>query len=317
MKSDWTIERYQAADAAEWDGFVDSSRNATFLFRRGYMDYHADRFEDCSWIVRKRGRIVALLPANLTSDGVLHSHQGLTYGGWLLPPGHVDAADLLEFFEAAADIWRSQGIVALDYKPLPWIYSEQPSDEAEYALFMLGASVSGVNVSEAICHSRGMHLNQQMRRNLAKAEKFSPDVEETDDIEAFMSMLAECLERRHAATPVHTAAEMRLLRDRFPDNIRFFTARPAGGAIEAGVCVFDTGRVAHAQYIASTEEGRAHNMLVPLFKALIADIFAERTYFDFGTCNADGGRYLNAGLLRQKFSYGATAVSYRRFHLPL
>ena len=33
------IERYTDAQAGEWNAFVRSSKNGTFLFGRGYMDY--------------------------------------------------------------------------------------------------------------------------------------------------------------------------------------------------------------------------------------------------------------------------------------
>ena len=50
-----TIVRYDAAQRVLWDDFVENARNATFLFKRDYMDYHADRFADHSLIVRKGG----------------------------------------------------------------------------------------------------------------------------------------------------------------------------------------------------------------------------------------------------------------------
>ena len=55
----------------------------------------------------------------------------------------------------------------------------------------------------------------------------------------------------------------------------------------AGVCVYDTGRVAHAQYIATTAEGRELNLLTPLFHKLITETFRDRAYFDFGTSNGE------------------------------
>ena len=79
----YTVERYAPSMAAEWDDFVSRARNATFLFRRGYMDYHADRFNDFSLVARDGSqRIVALLPANAAGD-CIESHGGLTYGGWI------------------------------------------------------------------------------------------------------------------------------------------------------------------------------------------------------------------------------------------
>ena len=74
------IARYTPDKAAEWDDFVGKSKNATFLFHRGYMDYHADRFADFSLMFYYKGRLCALLPANDDGNGSLCSHRGLTYG---------------------------------------------------------------------------------------------------------------------------------------------------------------------------------------------------------------------------------------------
>ena len=42
------IVRYAPEHRAVWDALVDHARNGLFQFRRDYMDYHADRFEDLS-----------------------------------------------------------------------------------------------------------------------------------------------------------------------------------------------------------------------------------------------------------------------------
>ena len=119
--SDLTIRTYTPADAAMWNEFVSSARNATFLFDRRYMDYHADRFADRSLIAIRRDKPVALLPADITDDGVLHSHRGLTYGGWILPRRHFDATDMLRLFDEMIQWCRAEGISAIDYKPRPAI----------------------------------------------------------------------------------------------------------------------------------------------------------------------------------------------------
>jgi hypothetical protein len=36
------VKRYTPEDKSIWDKYVDKARNATFLFHRDYMDYHAD-----------------------------------------------------------------------------------------------------------------------------------------------------------------------------------------------------------------------------------------------------------------------------------
>lgn len=316
----WTIERYSAGHAQEWDAFVAASRNGTFLLQRGYMDYHSDRFRDCSWMVRANGRLRAALPANITDDGVLHSHQGLTYGGWITPMGHLDGADMLEIFQTAAAVWRDAGIRMLDYKPVPYIYSRMAAQEDIYALFRMGGVMTGCGLSTAVNLSSadGIGLNQMQRRHLRDASRYEWTISEENDVAEFMSLLAQCLQVRHGVSPVHTPAEMQLLRDRFPENIRIFLLRSAdSGCADAAVLIYDTGRVAHAQYIATTPAGRERNLLTPLFHRLMSDIFATREWFDFGISTEDNGRYLNAGLLRQKCSFGGSGVVYPRYELTL
>lgn len=310
------IKRYVPEKGDLWDNFVKESRNGTFLFERGYMDYHSDRFEDCSWMVWKNGRLVMLFPANIDGEGILHSHQGLTYGGWILPSSHIDGGDILEIFKKAIVHWDNEGIKEVDYKPVPFIYSAQPSEEDIYSLFRLRAVETEVNLSSAINLSLPPIYNKLRRRTLKKALSIPYRILETDDVESFMDLTAGCLADRHGAVPVHTAQEMRLLKDRFPENIRIFVVNKEGAdSPDAGVMVYDTGRVAHAQYIATTPTGREDNLLTPLFNHLIRDVFSDRAYFDFGISNEERGQYLNEGLLRQKFSYGATGVAYRRFRL--
>jgi hypothetical protein len=62
------------------------------------MDYHQDRFSDCSLVVEADGEWQALLPAH--TDGMtLVSHAGLTYGGWIVAPS-MTAPRMLQAFEA-------------------------------------------------------------------------------------------------------------------------------------------------------------------------------------------------------------------------
>ena len=93
-----TIRRYTSIDKPLWDGFVALSKNATFLHYRDYMDYHSDRFHDFSLMAFDGGRLLALLPANLSGD-TLYSHQGLTFGGWLMPLKHFNANTMTELLD--------------------------------------------------------------------------------------------------------------------------------------------------------------------------------------------------------------------------
>ena len=105
------IKRYTREKAEEWNRFVAASKNGTFLFDRHYMDYHADRFTDHSLMVYRRGKLYALLPAN-AADGVLYSHQGLTYGG-LLMNEKTTAADVVSIFRLMNAQLRDEGFTGV------------------------------------------------------------------------------------------------------------------------------------------------------------------------------------------------------------
>lgn len=325
QNSDWRIERYTSAQQGVWDDFVRASCNATFLFERGYMDYHADRFHDHSLMAYKGHRLLACLPANIVveEDGtkILQSHGGLTYGGWATALSHFDGVDMLHLFDAWMDYCRAEGISVVDYKPVPYIYAKTPAQEDIYALFRHGAVQTECNLSESVILSQPLRLNTLRRRTLRKAEKLSPPfvvreiaADDEEGMRGFYALLCQCLGERYEARPVHTYDELMLLRSRFPNRIRVHVAEREG-TVQAGVCIYDCDQVAHCQYIATTPDGRRDNLLTPLFVSLMEDTYADRRYFDFGTSNEEHGRYLNDGLLRQKASFGAGGVAYTRWIL--
>jgi hypothetical protein len=64
----------------EWDDFVAASDNGTIFHTRRFLSYHPQgRFPDASAVVRKNGKIFAVLPAAVVErDGkmILSSHSG-------------------------------------------------------------------------------------------------------------------------------------------------------------------------------------------------------------------------------------------------
>src|SRR5580693_941144 len=96
----FTVERYAPDRKAEWNAFVQSAKNATFLFDRDYMEYHSHRFVDYSLMVFHGKKLMGLLPGNLNADGDVISHGGLTYGGLILP-GSVSLLKVMACFHAS------------------------------------------------------------------------------------------------------------------------------------------------------------------------------------------------------------------------
>lgn len=310
-----TIEPYTSAHADEWNLLVDRSRNGTFLHCREYMDYHSDRFDDCSIIARNgKGNIVAELPAN-RMENTLFSHSGLTYGGWLLSKD-ANAAIMVDIWEKTIEYLRGENISKLVYKPVPYIFHRYPADDDIYGLVRMGAQISSSFVSSAILLSDPIPFASTPHWAVNKARRAGFEVHRSSDFQAFFAILTSVLERRHNAVPVHSLEEMEMLVSRFPENIRLYGVFE-GTTMIAGTILYITDSVVHTQYIASSPRGFETRALPLLFASLIEEYSADgkRCYFDFGTSNEQGGAVLNTGLLEQKCSFGARAIAYNTFTL--
>ena len=310
------IIRYDASMAARWDEFARASRNATFLHQRGYMDYHSDRFTDCSLVALRDGKPCALLPACVDGD-TLYSHRGLTYGGWLVPLKHFDATVMIEVMDAAIGWMRSNGLKHLVYKAVPHIYHRYPCEEDLYALFRHHASVIEVNISTTIDLAHPLPLDRGNKSGANAARKAGITVGTSDDWEGYWHLLSSLLDERYDTRPVHTLDEMRLLHGRFPNDIVLHTAT-LDGELLAGVVMYLSQPVAHCQYIGASPAGKDSKALTLLFDHLITEYKqAGYRYFDFGISNEDHGRYLNEGLVRQKSRLGGRGIVYNTYQVDL
>lgn len=316
----WEIRRYSPDMKPEWDAFVEKARNSTFLFMRDYMDYHSSRFADCSLMAYRRGRLAAVLPANI-SGATLSSHAGLTYGGWVWAPSGLDTTDIFLLWRQWLQWCADESLSKIIYKPLPFIYARMPSEEDRYMLFLSGATLLSTDVSTAINLSCNPGFNKLQKRHLRAAEKDMymevHDFTNKDAVRRFHAMLTECLAERHGASPVHSAEEMELLMSRFRNILVRNVYSDATGDLLAGVCVYETHVCVHCQYIATSREGRRQNALSYLFNRLI-DHYTDKgyRYFDFGISN-ENGRYLNPGLNRQKTSYGGSGVACQKYEISV
>ncbi len=307
------IVRYSAEMANAWNAFNRGARNGHFLFDRDFMDYHADRFVDGSLIAFDEGAPIALLPLNRRGCEAW-SHQGLTFGGLIIDS--LGAAQAMMVLDAFAERLRSEDVTQLTYKVLPWIYPRAPAQEDLYWLFRRDAALIRRDVSVAIDHRARGPVSRRRARGARKAESSGLTYTRSTDWPGFWRLLESVLAGRHGAAPVHTLEEIQRLASRFPDEIALFTAQ-VGDDLQAGVVMFRSAQVAHAQYIAVGDEGRETGALDGLFEHLIALHRATHRYFDFGISNTDQGRILNEGLARQKEEFGGSAVVHDVYRVAL
>jgi hypothetical protein len=305
---------YHDAQKAVWDDFVRRSRNGTFLFQRDYMDYHRDRFPDASRVLEHDGELVALFPATRKAD-VVSSHDGLTYGGLVADQGWktpLAVASLHALCRAYAD----DGVKLLRYKTIPWFYHRAPTEEDRYGLFLAGAAVVRRDVTSVVDTRFVLPFQQRRERCVRKAARAGVVARLSDDLAAYWRLLSDTLQARHDRKPVHTLEEIARLQALFPQQIRLFAAYEGdheGGEMRAGVLVYETDTTAHAQYIACDERGREIGALDLLFCELLARVFRDKPYFDFGISTVDDGRTLQRGLVDQKEGFGARTVAHDHY----
>lgn len=302
------IRRYRREDKELWNSFVSKARNATFLFDRNYMDYHADRFDDNSFMFYHKGKLKAVLPANVAGD-TLYSHQGLTYGGLLLDK-KATVEDVLECFDSLNSWLRENGISKVVYKALPWIYQQYPSQEDLYALtWKCKAQLIFRDISSTIGIDNKLKFAESRKSGIRKALSLNIEVGESNDVDGFWHVLEDNLGNRYNAKPVHTANEMKLLMSRFPNSIKLYVAK-MNGEIVGGTLIYVTPQVVHTQYISASLEGKKHGALDLLFDYIINKVYANFRYFDFGKSTEQGGAYLNEPLIFQKEGFGGRGVCY-------
>ncbi|APW31998.1 GNAT family N-acetyltransferase [Prevotella intermedia ATCC 25611 = DSM 20706] len=304
------IKQYNLDDAAKWNELVTISRQGTFLFNRNYMDYHSDRFTDCSFLVMEKGRISAALPANRKGD-TLYSHQGLTYGG-LLTTERITAEKVCNIFSELNILLKEMGIKQVVYKAIPWIYHRIPAEEDLYALTNIcHAQLVSRDISSSFSLHDVQKFTESRRSGIRKAARNGILVSESQDLAAFWSILNNNLTAKYDARPVHSLAELQLLMCRFPKEIKLYMATTTNGEPLGGTLIYETPNVVHTQYISASPDGKAMGALDLLFDYIINKVYKRRNgYFDFGKSTEASGTVLNQQLIHQKEGFGGRGVCY-------
>ena len=296
-----TIKQYTSDYYSLWNEFVAKAKNATFLFHRDFMEYHQDRFEDFSLLVfDAKDNLVSILPANRVED-TLFSHQGLTYGGFVfLETIKLDHAMVI--FKSVLSFLHKKNVSKLQLKQMPSIYLDCFTSEIDYALFIIKAKMTRRDNLSVIDTKKPYKIAKSRKENIRRGAKNNLEIREELNFELFWNeILIPNLNKKHQAKPVHTVEE------RFPENIRHFNVYD-GEKIVAGTTVFISEHVAHPQYVSGNDDKNELGSLDYLYHHLLAEVFKDKDYFDFGPSNENQGKNINEGLLFWKESFGTKTV---------
>lgn len=289
-----------------WDDFVRLSKTPLFIFYRDFLEYHADRFKDCSLMFYDDGILVAVLPASVQGREFV-SHGGLTYGGLVLS-AKVRAETVLDIVSVLMSYARLNNYTRVVYKAIPYIFSVHAAQEDIYALFRNDAKLYRRDLSSVIFLKNRMKLSKGRKWLIARAKKNELIVTQSEEWSRFYDLLS-CALGKHSAVPVHTTDELKLLHSRFPENISLRVIEN-DGILLAATLLFEFEGVTHTQYMATSERGKELGALDYLIENCIEQSEASgKKYFSFGISTEEQGAYLNPGLIAQKESFGARGVA--------
>ena len=311
------VEKYRADDKNIWNQFNRDSKNSLFMFDRDYMDYHQDRFIDHSLMFYEDDKLIAILPMS-EHGNMLVSHGGLTYGGFITDSKmkqHTMNDCFLEFVTYA----KEAGFHKIRYKAIPHVYHKQAAEEDLYALYANGAKLVTVDASTYINLGNPLKMPKGRKAQISRAKREGVVIEildEISDYDSFIELENAVLSERHDTKAVHTSQELKMLHDRFPNNIHLYGAKKDGLLI-AGTVVYEYAQTVHTQYMAANEEARQIGALDLAVNTVIENYKDSKLWLDFGISTEHDRIYLNEGLISQKEGFGGRTGVYQIWELVI
>ncbi len=303
---EYTIKKYHTTDYNNWNAFVATAKNATFLFHRDFMEYHADRFADYSLIILDGEKWVAVLPANQVNE-VLHSHQGLTYGGLILQP-ESKLYNTIYIFKSILKYLSENNISKLSLKQLPSIYCDFPSEEINYLMFICKGIVTMRHNISTISLNQKTDISRIRKRGITKGTANNLKIIQENDVQKFWNdLLIPNLKNKYNAKPVHSLSEIQNLMLKFPANIHHYNAFH-NDKLVAGITLFVNKKVIKSQYISNSDFDEDLGSLDFLTNFVINSYATDKTYFDFGPSHINSGLNIVQSLNYFKESFGAHSV---------
>jgi len=303
------VQRYTPDLREEWEGFVRGADNGTIFHLQRFFDYHpSGRFDHHHLVFRRNGKVFALFPAAL-QRGILSSHSGASYGGFVVKRD-LGIREALGLVQGLLNYAQNQEIKGIRLTIPPLIYWNHQNNYLDFALLRNGFSYEKRELSSVIGLSYKSEedilstFKNEARTAVRKAQKLGVLVTESDDLPAFYEILKRNLWLRHNVTPTHSLDELVLLKKLLPEEIKLFSAFYQGRQI-AGVVLFVCNqKVVLAFYISHNQDYQHLRSVNLLFYECLRWAWKEEfQWLDLGTFTLN--MEPNLGLGRFKENFGA------------
>ncbi|WP_094606551.1 hypothetical protein SPSIL_056940 [Sporomusa silvacetica DSM 10669] len=320
------IEVYNQSHQKDWDNFIGTSRNGTFMQQRTFLNYHPPgRFIDCSLMVYNfHGNLIAVIPAAQKIEGqkkIFFSYPGASHGG-IIVDQKFGTCEAMALVPLLTEYCKSNNFNAIQIKMVPRIYHFWPSDEIDFALRYYGFSISTTELATALpikeLANASDHLIESTQRNIRKSQRLGVTIEESNDLTTYWSILTDNLKQKHNAEPTHTLAEITDLTNRYPQSIKLFAAFLQEEMVSGVVVFLLNSRVINCFYIASNNKYQNLRSLELLFYKLISwGMEKGYDYLDWGISTENKGLVINQGLFEFKEKFGGRGILRESYYLDL
>ncbi len=339
----YSIKKFNhSEDKHSWNSFIKTNSEGHFFFETDYLFYHKERFDDFSLMIyNKKKELLCVLPAcfeKIEGKKIIHSHQGLTFGGFVFK-------DNFSFLEkqkcvlTCLDFLKMENFERIILKILPSYFQfDNQKEESIHRILndnLIESKVLRVEANSAIGLPKSefeykntfQNYSKRKKRNLQKAFTSNLKLEKTKLSTDFWQIIEENLKTRHNLLPVHSASEIQLLQNKFPQNIHFFVVKNKTEILACTV-IFIYQSTIHLQYMAATNKGKQVNALDFLIDEFIKNhsvYFNENefTYLSLGVSelrNNTGNNKensINEGLFKWKEEFGTKILAHFVYQIEL
>lgn len=305
-----TLEDYSEIHRSAWENLVDCSFNGTFMHKRSFLDYHKDKYDDCSLVIKKDNIISAIFPAARTTDSIV-SHPGLAVGG-LVYNDKIRGTDIVDILSKIKIYFNHKNIV---YKATPTEFHRHAVSDDIWALFVLGASKSSCDISAILNPlTTNYEYRSERKQELSSLKNniviSAMDLSNIDLVQEFWDKVLLPNMDKYKINPTHSPEDIVYLYKKFPVFVKGLLARHTNGKMLSGLIIFRFNKCYHVQYSVSNSKGRALNSLTLLHHYMIEHLPSDVHFYNFGKSTENYGYKLNTNLYYYKNGFGGGSMNY-------
>ena len=216
-----------------WDDYILKSNNGTIFHLRKFLSYHRERnFKDCSLMFYEKENIKAVFSGAIINN-CLYSHPGASFGGFIY--NNISFESSRKMVDLLIDYAKEKKLTDIIIIPPPFIYYQLYNEAMEYCLCYKDFNVEEYYISSFVDLRDNIEkqIHSRKKRYIKKIAN-QITIKESNDLDSFYPILLDN-KSRHGTKPTHTLEELKILMNKFPNQITlllsYYENKVIGGAL--------------------------------------------------------------------------------------